>query len=63
MNINIFCRHSSFPSWSGQGLISIPVNVPYYRNILFLKHLKLCFIPDMQSHEKDDEIFILKMCY
>jgi len=25
MNIKIFCRCSLFPSWSGLGLISIPV--------------------------------------
>jgi hypothetical protein len=25
MNIKIFCRCSSFPSWSGQGLTSTPV--------------------------------------
>jgi len=26
MKIKIFCRCSLFPSWSGQGLISTPVN-------------------------------------
>jgi hypothetical protein len=28
-----------------------------------IKGLKLCYIPHMQSHEKDNELFILKVCY
>ena len=49
--------------WNILYIILKILNVPYDRNILFLKPLKLCFVLNMQSNEKDYKFFILKMCY